>query len=236
MNRYSKVFAMGCSFVQGSELGPNRTPLPQSPVKHVQGRFSQILAEHFDAEEVNLAQGGAGQDRIFRSTFDWVNSPNFNSDERILFVLGLSSPLRSEMWNNTKNRYVKFNLYNTDNFADLLGKDIISSEAISEDSYQQARRLYYEFCINEEQMIIDQYRLLTSLKHFIKHKSPNSDIFIFNSLGEFPEWFRDGLGMDSKYFPSWDTWINRNGYLDRNISHPNEKAHQELAEYIKISQ
>lgn len=223
---------MGCSFVQGSELGPNNSPLPSKPVQNVPGRFSQVIAEYYNAEEINLAQGGAGQDRIFRSTFDWIESSNLDSNESILFILGLSSPLRTEIWNNFKSDYSKLNLYSIDNFSELLGMDIIKRNNISVSDYEQVRKLYFEFCINEEQMIRDQYRLMLSLKAFIKLKSPSSSIFIFNSLGEFPEWFRKGLGMDNRYSPSWDLWINRNGFQDSNISHPNESAHKELAEYI----
>ena len=231
---------MGCSFVQGSELGPDNKHLPNHPVLKVPGRFSEIVADHFNAKHINLAQGGAGQNRIFRSTVDWLNGDSFNPKDRILFLIGLSFPLRTEVWVNRVKMYEKWNIYNEDNFVERV---TVSSGVLKDSSeekikafkkdYNKFKRFYLEHIQNEEESIIESYRLMTALRSFIKDKAPNSDIFMFSALGDnFPEYVRKDLKLDKNYFPSWSRYIKDNNLMDPCCWHPKEAAHLELANYI----
>jgi hypothetical protein len=239
MGKYSTVYAMGCSFVQGSELGLENRPLPSIPVESVPGRFSEIVAHHFDAKHVNLAQGGAGQSRIFRSTVDWIENNTFNN-ERVLFLIGLSYPERQEVWVNEKEAYFKWNFYNNTSFTELVSPNTIRYDKLgelrddfNEDDLEKFKRFYLEYVFNEEECYRDSFRYVRALKSFIKEYVPNYDLFIFNALGEnWTDDQREKMGLDSKYSSSWANYISKNDLADPCCWHPKEAAHKEMANYI----
>ena len=255
---FDTVFAMGCSFVQGSELGSENRILPTFPVKSVPGRFSELVAEHYKAEHINIAQGGAGQSRIFRSTVDWLNGdeivypyweylnkeaisvPKFKPKDKVLFLIGLSHPLRQEVWVNRVNKYEKWNIYSDNQAVERVivgtGATKFTSDEETADfnkDYEKFKRFYIEHFHNEDESIKESFRLMQALKATIKDKAPSYEIFIFNALGDmYPESFTDGLKLDKKYLPSWEKYAYENKLMDMKFSHPKEKAHKELAEHI----
>jgi hypothetical protein len=239
MGKYSTVYAMGCSFVQGSELGPNNKGLPSIPVESVPGRFSEIVAHHFNAKHVNLAQGGAGQSRIFRSTVDWIESTNFDN-ERVLFLIGLSYPERQEVWINRKKAYFKWNFYNNTSFTELVTPNSIKynkrgelRDDFNNDDLEKFKMFYLEHVFNEEECYRDSFRYVRALKSFIKDYVPNFDLFIFSALGEnWTDEQRSKMELDSKYSPSWANYISVNKLKDPCCWHPKEAAHKEIANYI----
>ena len=109
MKDYKYLVANGCSFVQGSGL---HDLLPNWPVKNVEGRFSDVLSKKLNCQEINIAAGGAGNDKIVRTTFEWVEQNKEKLDT--LIILGLSDWARKEIWVNEKNMYDKFKLVQRD--------------------------------------------------------------------------------------------------------------------------
>jgi len=247
-----RVFAMGCSFVQGSELGPDCRNLPNYPVISVPGRFSELVANHFGASHINLAQGGAGQIRIFRSTVDWLTGksllfppdletnnltpqpvPKFNPKDKMLFIIGLSVPLRKEVWINRKQCYEKWNVYSDSEIVSRVVEGLNLSGKEFEKDYKKFIKYYLEGIHNEEESIRETYRYISALTSMIRDKAPNSKLFLFNALGnDLPDWVVQGLNLDSKYLPSWESYAYRNQLMDMDYSHPKELAHKELADYI----
>ena len=246
-----RVFAMGCSFVQGSELGPDNRNLPNYPIQYVPGRFSRLVADHFGASHINLAQGGAGQSRIFRTTVDWLNGKNlfyppdvsnkliskqvarFNPKDKMLFIIGLSIPLRQEIWVNRKQAYEKWNVYSESEIVQRATNSLDLSGEEFEKDYNKFIRMYMKGIHNEEESIRETYRYISALLSMIRDRSPNSKIFIFNSLGDnLPEYVIRGLNLDNKYLPSWEKYAYKNQLMDMDFSHPKELAHKELAEHI----
>lgn len=246
-----RVFAMGCSFVQGSELGPDNRNLPNYPVQYVPGRCSRLVADHFGASHINLAQGGAGQSRIFRTTVDWLNgkslfySPDvsnklisnqvarFNPKDKMLFIIGLSIPLRQEVWVNTKQTYEKWNVYSESDIVTRVANSLDLSGEEFEKDYDKFIRMYMSGIHNEEESIRETYRYISALTSMIRDKAPNSKLFLFNALGnDLPDWVVKGLELDAKYLPSWEAYAYKNQLMDMEFSHPKELAHKELAEYI----
>lgn len=247
-----RVFAMGCSFVQGSELGPDNISLPNYPVQFVPGRFSRLVADHFGASHINLAQGGAGQSRIFRTTVDWLNGKNlvyfpdeytnklitypvarFNPKDKMLFILGLSIPLRKEVWVNRMQAYEKWNVYSRSEIVSRVVEGLNLSGEEFEKDYNKFIRMYLDGIHNEDESIRETYRYISALTSMIKDRSPNSKIFIFNALGnDLPDWVIKGLKIDTKYLPSWEAYAYKNQLMDMDFSHPKELAHKELANYI----
>ena len=255
---FDTVFAMGCSFVQGSELGPDNRNLPNFPVMSVPDRFSELVAEHYKAKHINIAQGGAGQSRIFRSTIDWLNGeeivypywesfneepipvPIFKPEDKILFLIGLSNPLRQEVWVNRMNKYEKWNIYSDSEIVERVTAGSGAIKFTNEEEtldfnkdYEKFKRFYLEHLHNEDECIKESFRLMSALKATIKDKAPRCEIFFFNALGDsYPESFSDGLKLDKKYLPSWESYAYNNKLMDLKFSHPKEKAHKELADHI----
>ena len=197
--------ANGCSFVQGSGLSDS---LPNFPVKNVEGRFSDILSKKLNCYEINIAAGGSGNDKIVRTTFEWVEQNKEKSDT--LIVLGLSYWARKEIWVNEKNQYDKF-------------------KSVQRDFY------YNEFVkkhLNYEQEMINLKRNLTMLDAYIKQVNPTMDLLIFGSFKI------DDLVLDSfnsfkfsSLNKSWEQFcrINR---METSCSHPNKEAHKLFSEQL----
>ena len=108
----------------------------------------------------------------------------------------------------------------------------LSGEEFEKD-YNKFIRMYMKGIHNEEESIRETYRYISALLSMIRDRSPNSKIFIFNSLGDnLPEYVIRGLNLDSKYLPSWEKYAYKNQLMDMDFSHPKELAHKELAEHI----
>lgn len=228
MDKYNIIFANGCSFVQGSSLGGN--DLPSEPVKDVPGRFSKIVADHFGADEVNLASGGAGNDKIFRTTMEWIDQ---NEDMlqfvNVLFCFGVTYPQRSEIFMNKPQRYVKLNIYSDDSIAERISKDV---KIMTNEEVIELAKLWLVESYNEDERIKQHARLMKGMVAYIQKKAPSSDIFMFNSLGDYPDWFRKDLELDPKFYPSWTNYIQDHELQSKKTWHPQEPAHEDMANYI----
>ena len=88
MDNIKYVYSNGCSYTEGCGL--------DNPEKE---RYSKFLADKFGAEDINQSEGGGSNQRIFRTTFDWI-SKNRDKLKDTLFVIQLSYPVRNEIWVN----------------------------------------------------------------------------------------------------------------------------------------
>lgn len=228
MDKYNIVFANGCSFVQGSSLGGNN--LPSLPVEEVPGRFSQIVANHFNAEEVNLAAGGAGNDKIFRTTMDWIDE---NEDllqfSNVLFCFGLTYPQRSEIYMNKTGQYTKLNIYSHDNIAERISKE---TEVMTNEQVLELAQLWLVESYNEDERIKQHTKLMKAMLAYIEKKAPTSDVYVFNSLGIYPDNVRKDLGFDEKFNPNWSEYVQKSKFEGQTNWHPQEAAHQDMANHI----
>jgi len=86
MDNIKYVYSNGCSYTEGCGL--------DNPEKE---RYSKFLADKFGAEDINQSEGGGSNQRIFRTTYDWI-SENQNKLKDTFFVLQLSYPVRNEIW------------------------------------------------------------------------------------------------------------------------------------------
>lgn len=227
---YDIVFANGCSFVQGSEV--NGEALPSIPVKNVPNRFSKLLANHYNAEEVNIAAGGSGNVRIFRTTFNWLEE-NIDSlqSKKILFILGLSHPQRNELYSIESGKYVKFSPHANP----FLVYDDLTNEATTAEDVQIFHNVYWTNFYKYEQKIKEHYSLIKVLKTYILTICPKADIFIFSSLGLYPKWFINNLDLKFPFpseYHSWAPYCANNGLYDKGTHHPNKQAHKQVAEFI----
>lgn len=222
------VFANGCSYTQGNSLGGKN--LPAKPVAEVPGRFSERVAKHFDADHYNIAAGGAGQDKIFRTTIDWIElNKDILENKKVLFILGLSEPARGELYVNSIGDYSKFNLYSDDSIVQRISTD---SDSITKEEIEDFAKLYLTEFFNDEERIKLQHKLIKALIAYINIHVPNNEVFIFNSLGKFPDWFREDLGLDDTFKPSWDSYIVNFKLNPPGVGHPREGAHMDMGDYI----
>jgi len=86
MDNIKYVYSNGCSYTEGCGL--------DNPEKE---RYSKFLADKFNAEDINQSEGGGSNQRIFRTTYDWI-SENQDKLKDTVFVLQLSYPVRNEIW------------------------------------------------------------------------------------------------------------------------------------------
>lgn len=227
--KYDIIFGNGCSFVQGSALGGRS--LPSEPVKVVPNRFTDLVANHFNAEEANIAAGGSGNDKIFRTTFDWIEENKHRvQDKKLLICIGLSFPQRQEIYSVSKGGYTKFNVYKDGQIAERVSKE---SKVLDKAEVERFARVWFMEFFDTNERIKAQYKLIKTLLAYINQEIPNYDLFIFNSLeDEYPDWFRDGLGLDPKFNPSWNNYIKTNNLNPPGMWHPVEDAHADMAKYI----
>jgi len=61
-------------------------------------RFSYLISNHFDWEEINISQGGASNENIFRTTYDWVNDRPTNYIKDCTFIIGLTNEWRRDLY------------------------------------------------------------------------------------------------------------------------------------------
>ena len=205
MKDYKYLVANGCSFVQGSGL---HDPLPNWPVKNVEGRFSDVLSKKLNCQEINIAAGGAGNDKIVRTTFEWVEQNKEKLDT--LIILGLSYWARKEIWVNEKNMYDKFK---------LVQRDFYYNEFVKKH-------------LNYEQEMINLKRNLTMLDAYIKQVNPTVDLLIFGSFEI------DNLVLDSfnsfKFNSKnkcWGQFVEKNR-MHTIGGHPNKEAHKLIADEL----
>ena len=88
MKKYKYLFANGCSFVLGRATSTIATEDDNSYVS-IEHRFSNILSKKLGCLEVNLGQGNSSNNRIVRSTYEWVQKNSYKCKDTLV-VLGTS--------------------------------------------------------------------------------------------------------------------------------------------------
>jgi hypothetical protein len=94
---YKYLVANGCSFVNGDGYSDGLLKPPY--------RFSTLLSKKLKCKDINLAQSGASNDRIIRTTFDWIEN-NKDKCKDTLLILGLTDVSRIELYLNELNLYL----------------------------------------------------------------------------------------------------------------------------------
>ena len=97
------LYTNGCSFVWGDEIQN-----PNDSNWQFTHRWSKILSDKMGVEEINHAQNGSSNNRIYRTTKDWI----FNNKDKLkdtFIVLGWSQSVRTERYNDIANMYESIN-------------------------------------------------------------------------------------------------------------------------------
>ena len=67
-------------------------------------RLSALFAKKYNAKDINMAKDGGNNDRSVRKIVDWAIQNKDKLDETI-FLLGLSSPERYDLWDEQQGCY-----------------------------------------------------------------------------------------------------------------------------------
>ena len=81
------LYTNGCSFTWGDELS-NRD-----------SRYASLLANKLNCKLVDLSMNGSSNERILRTTFDYLQDPKTDL-ENLIVVIGWSGISRTEIYNN----------------------------------------------------------------------------------------------------------------------------------------
>ena len=84
MKKFKYLLANGCSFSVGGCMY-EKIELLNDPTKQRRNRFSKKLSEKLNCEEINIAHGGVSNDRIFRTTFDWIENNKKAVGDKLYF-------------------------------------------------------------------------------------------------------------------------------------------------------
>ena len=75
----------GCSFTWGAELDDREL------------RFGRLLSNKIDCDLVDISKNGSSNERILRTTLDYLNEPNTNLND-LMVVIGWSGISRTEFF------------------------------------------------------------------------------------------------------------------------------------------
>lgn len=91
------LYSNGCSFVYGDEIDHPH-----------ENRWSRIFSEKYNVKEINESENGSSNNRIYRTTKDWLLS-NKEKLKDTFVVLGWSQAIRMERFNDMADRYESIN-------------------------------------------------------------------------------------------------------------------------------
>ena len=213
MKKYKYLVVNGCSFVDGGPMlsdykleNPKSTRYSEltsgerSAFKKTH-RFSKLLSDRLGCEEINIAELGGSNDRIFRTTFDWV-ADNKEKVNKTLFVCGLTSILRRDLWSNYTNDYI----ISSEIHQDI--PRIANRVNASVKEVQQWRDFELKYLINEDEIEKKIIRDCVLFDCYIKGLSSN--VIFFNSLGDYEIYRRT--------FRNQTTLDDQDGVFDENIN------------------
>lgn len=119
------------------------------------GIFKTYLDKNI--EVINLAECGAGNERIYRLVFDLITNPKIKNEESLLLI-ELSTLGRKEFYSNTANDYVICNYH----FQDLPGKnfDVVKQYYKDYKLPSKTKEIYKNFLLET----VDEHDLMKRLQ------------------------------------------------------------------------
>lgn len=202
-------------------------------------RWSKLLSDKLDLEEINQARHGNSNDKIFRTTMDWAVN-HIEDLSETLFVIGWTGYDRFEFYDNYLDRYVQVsNGEPTHNDRDdkRLQKYVIQ---------------YWKEQHNKEEVKDNYLRKIISLQSFFQ--SNNISYLFFDAIGFQVNVIKENkysLFLDKNHWWNYDKSINSFHHIAEKLKsfgidfkddghgsngHPGIEAHEKLSEelYVKV--
>ena len=108
MKKYDCLVLGGCSFgiKPFDHDNPRRNSFQQLEGDvEVEYRFSKLLADKLNCEEINLCEGGVSNDYILRVLYNWI-SENKPIDKNVIMMVGLTELSRFEIFSTLSQKYI----------------------------------------------------------------------------------------------------------------------------------
>jgi len=215
-----KLYVNGCSFSWGDELSDKSL------------RYGQLLANKLNRELVDHSMCGSSNDRILRTSFDFLRKNKNNSDQ-FLVVIQWSGILRREFYNNGWYKCTPT----------MIGSQTFANNWYSLQSEQQDNLTFYNQVLLF-QLWLEKY----GFKYFMfRHDDGNTPQMIKDgSKREISDGYDSNLISESQLkdinletFPSYinnsltfrEYALSNGGGLKPN-RHPDEKSHELYTEYL----
>ena len=173
--KFKRIIAAGCSFVPGSNIlnaeGIN--------VGH-KYRVSKLLADRFNAEEINVAIPGSGNSYILNTLIDTLY--NHSDLSNTLVIIGLSGISRQEVYVNNLEQVRNLHLFDILKNKSSLSRraDMVTGNVEEEENFYNYVNFHSKYFFNLD---YEQFKLrnkLLMLDSFLKER--NISYLIFNSI------------------------------------------------------
>jgi len=216
MSKYDCIVAIGCSFVHGATIEDEN-----GNWKGNEYRFSKVLADKLNIDEVNLGRPGGSNERITRKLVEWVES---NTKYKNPFVIiGLSGLSRTQIYSNASQRYWDYHILDHFDADTKQATELLKSRArkFFGDSnlwkdLKKWTELYVEFFFNEEKAQHKLQKEVLLADGYLKNKGIN--YILYNSLSDDIEPIKSRINympfkFDKTYLvddkiPSEDCWYH----------------------------
>ena len=254
MKKYDCLVLGGCSF--GVKPFDHDNPRRNS-FKCLSGnieneyRFSKLLSNKLNCEEINLCEGGVSNDYIFRVLYNWI-SENKSLDKKVIMIVGLTELSRFEVFSTLSQSYVMTinptslsarvpNIINR--FLELtkLSKWVSSREISSYfeifykyfyDEIEEIKRLnrkmdmFQVYCEKNNIDVVFCSTMLTDVKAYNKlgdvYRNPNMKYFKTKDINYFT--FPDNIQSWKEYIQSYDKKYR--------MEHPNIYDHEIITDLL----
>ena len=217
MNKIKYLVINGCSYSEGACMYPNEEKTQDKKYKN---RFSKKLSEKLNCEEINISQSGGSNDRIFRTTFDWIQK-NKEKVKDTLFIIGLTGLARVDFYSKHENRYICGQPFYSGQSLKVITKNLNCS--LDEVWGWVNFKLNYTY--DEKQIIKKVERDCKLLDNYV-----DGNIIFFNALNKVDILINelDFLSFD-KFGKKCNSWQK---YTGMEVGHPKEHHHHEMAEIL----
>ena len=226
--RPKRVYFDGCSWTRGAEL--------EHPEEE---RYSRLLSEHFDFDELNLGKSGGSNDRIVRNLIAENNIVTYD-----LAIIQMTLPARTEFYYDHEKKWIRINPqynysswlndppWNNKNLMRVDERVKDNSSALCPLCGTKTQKLSQKF-VREGSFWHDYYRVVTSEKYF-----DTKEYIQFQTIKNHCE-----VNEIPLILCTINQWTNLDFDLQFNIKsvpkapkgHPNKEGHRIIAnELIKL--
>ncbi len=254
IDKYKHLVFNGCSFIAGGSTfikGTDEGNNSLSTEERLELSVSRLLSKKMNCIEHNLAEPAGSNQRIVRTTFDFINE-NKELKNKTLIIVGLTQIARMEILFEGEPRKVRMGQYYKSPLHWMHpSKHTLGVRGIGKKEKNELERwlkTHITYFYDEDWEIKELNRNLVMLQTFVK--SMGFDIIYFSSILELDyHWKGRTDCMWSNYnlkledmdklklvkFPNnkltWRDWMNRDG-------HPNDEDHKNLCnllyDYIRV--
>ena len=207
MKNYNHLLVNGCSFSFGATLENIE-----------QERYSSLLAKKLNCNVENISKLGGSNDRIFRTTFDWINKNKYSDT---LIIIGLTEIFREDIFSNNTKKYTPMS------YAYLNSKDDMKTffNECGVNDMTEFFETNFQYFINKDEWIKKVNRNIILLNSYAKQSGV--DIIFFDAM------LRTSYG-ENLHQSDMKTWKeNKDLFKLNNVNYFLFENYENWREYIK---